>query len=483
MPADHGLGRACRVASLALALLLAGTGGHAADAGASRSLGLAVQESTVYTTTDADNGAGPLWDYHASNIARIGDGVWVSGRSTVPGLPPLNNTECKLWTRTDAGWRLVQTLPGLTREPCPIGVLPGGRLLISTNVTLNPRGKAGGGPAQPGLWEYDTTRPDAAPKLSVPQWRKGASLDQFTEHSYRSLAIDRSSGEVFLLQNAGDSHAEWTFRDQAGHWSASGRLDWPMAQVGAGTMPLRVAYMVALVSDRAVHLMGVSDVVEPNSDWREFKRKLTGNPWDYVFRRLYYTWTPDITSEPFRPWTELANHEATAGWIVPGDLWLAPDGILHATWSATGLDERLRDRYFPTRRQSKEIGLATIRDGKILEQQRLLRMLEGRAKLFPHAPRFHATPDGRLFLLFYMGGNEDGRTDLAGNFLAEVRSGRLQTMVRLPMKMPLAWYVVATSRLGNAPSDFLDILGNARGEELVIRHARVRIPAVDQASR
>lgn len=483
MFAETALHLVCRLARLGRMLLLAGASSLAVAASSSHGSGPVVQESTVYTTADADNGAGPLWDYHTSNVARIGDTVWVSGRNTVPGLPPLNNTECKLWTQMAGGWRLVHTLPGLTREPCPIGVLPGGRLVISTNATLNPRGKAGGGPAQPGLWEYDTTHPDAPPTLSVPQWRKGANLDQFTEHSYRSLAVDRSRGEIFLLQNAGDSHAEWTFRDHSGKWSASGRLDWPMAQAGAGTMPLRVAYVVALISDRAVHLMGVSDVVEPNPEWRAFKRKLTGNPWDYVFRRLYYTWTPDITSAPFRPWIELANYEATAGWILPGDLWLAPNGVLHATWSATGLDERLRDRYFPGLRQSREIGLAAIRDGKILDQQQLLRMQEGRAKLFPRTPRFHATPDGRLFLLFYMGGNEDDRNDLSGNFLAEVGGDLLQTMVRLPMKVPLSWYVVASSRLGTAPSDSLDVLGNARGEELVIRHARVPIPVGGEVGR
>ena len=109
-----------------------------------------VTESTVYTTLPANNGAGPLWDFNATNIARIGDTVWVSGLNTVAGLPPLNNTECNLWKKTaDAPWEQVLTLPGLTREPCPMGVLQGQRLIISTNATLNPPGKPGGGPAQP----------------------------------------------------------------------------------------------------------------------------------------------------------------------------------------------------------------------------------------------------------------------------------------------------------------------------------------------
>ncbi|MDX9954694.1 MAG: hypothetical protein RBT75_11385 [Anaerolineae bacterium] len=460
---------------LMLLLLLAGASGLAVAASPSPGLGSVVRESTVYTTADADNGAGPLWDYHASNVARVGDTVWVSGRNTVLGLPPLNNTECNLWTRTAAGWRLVHTLPGLTREPCPIGVLPGGRIVISTNVTRNVRGKAGGGPAQPGLWEYDTTHADAKPELSVPQWRKGASLDQFTEHSYRSLAIDRSRGEIFLLQNAGDSHAEWTFRDHAGNWPASGRLDWPVIRTQANTMPLRVAYVVALVSNRAVHLMGVSDVIEPNPEWRSFKRKLTGNSWDYVFRRLYYTWSPDITSVAFRPWIELANYEATAGWIVPGDLWLASDDTLYLTWSATALDERLRDRYFPHQRQSKAIELATVRNGKIASKRQLIRFEDGVAGWYPNTPRFHATSDGRLSLFLYMHDYRGLREKLTGNFLIELSGDRIKKINPLPMEAPLGWYVVASDRLGNTPSDFLDVLGNEPGQELVVRHAEVQI--------
>ena len=45
--------------------------------------------------------------------------------------------------------------------------------------------------------------------------------------------------------------------------------------------------------NRAVHFVGVSDVLEPNPAWRKFKRELTGQQWDYDFRRLFYTWTPD----------------------------------------------------------------------------------------------------------------------------------------------------------------------------------------------
>ena len=162
------------------------------------------------------------------------------------------------------------------------------------------------------------------------------------------------------MQNVGNSHAEWAFRDNRGAWPAQGRLDWPVKTINDRAIPLRVCYVVALVKDRAVHLLGVSDVVEPNEDWREFKRKLTSKPWDYVFRNLYYTWTPDVTREPFRPWLEVASRESTAGRITPGDLWLDSNGAVHVAWEDVALDERLQERFFPDIQQRNEIAYGSF---------------------------------------------------------------------------------------------------------------------------
>lgn len=458
-------------------VLAMGTTCFGASALSGGALDVQVQESSVYVTTDAHNGADPLWNYHDSNIARTGETVWVSGLHTVPGLPPLNNTECKLWEQTATGWRLAYTLPGLTREPCAIGVLHGTRLVVSTNATLNPRGQAGGGPVQPALWEYDTARPNEPPVISLPRWRSEAQLEKFTEHSYRSLAVDGKRGEIFMLRNVGQSHAEWTFRNSQGQWSSQGRLDWPLMTMSVGRdQPRRIAYVVALVSNRAVHLMGVSDVVEPNQEWRALKYELTGREWDYVFRRLYYTWTPDITSVPFRPWLELENYESTAGWIVPGDLWLAEDGVIHAVWAATALDERLRDRYFPGQLQRREIGYATILDGRITKRRRLMEAREGRSQPSPITPRFFPTPDGRLFLLFSSLGQGPVATRRVANYLAEIRGAMLGPAVRVPLNNPLSQYVIATPRLGNSQSFMMDMLGrNSGSEQITLWHANIQL--------
>lgn len=437
---------------------------------------VSVRESTVYTTTDARNGAGPLWNFSSSNIARIGDTVWVSGLRTVPGLPPLNNTECTLWKQTgSAAWSQVATLPGLTREPCPIGVLNGTRLVISTNPTLNPPGKPGGGPARPGLWEYDPARPDQPPVISEPQWRPGAPVDKFTEHSYRSLAVDGARGEIFLMQNIGYTHAEWTFRNSQGQWSSQGKLDWPVKTIGGKDVRLRVCYTVALVHDRAVYLLGVSDVVEPNAEWRDYKRKLTGKEWDYVFRNLYYTWTPDITSVPFQPWLEVASREETAGRITPGDLWLAPDSVVHAVWEEAATDDRLRTKYFPDRPQKKSIGYAAIADGRMVVESQLSAGNPGHSSEVAHWPRIHALSDGNISVLVYVDGVGADGARISNNTILRIRNGHVVESVNIPIKNPLTQYVTSTPRAGGIFESGLDILGFMPGNLQTLLHAEIGI--------
>lgn len=435
---------------------------------------VSVQESMVYSTADARNGAGPLWNFSSSNIARIGDTVWVSGLNTVTGMPPLNNTECTLWKQAGAGWIQIATLPGLTREPCPIGVLNGERLVISTNPTLNPPGKQGGGPARPGLWEYDPARPDQPPVITEPKWRPGAPVDKFTEHSYRSMAVDGARGEIFLMQNIGYTHAEWTFRNSQGQWASQGKLDWPVKNIGGRDTPLRVCYTVALIRDRAVHLLGVSDVMEPIPEWRAFKKILTGKQSDYVFRNLYYTWTPDITSVPFQPWLEVASREETAGRIVPGDLWLGSDDVVHAVWEEAVLDARLRKKFFPAREQVESIGYARIRVGRILERSALLANTPELNGGIPHSPRLHVTPVGKIFLFLNRDGPSTQEPKVAGNVLIQLKSGVPLSQRELPFS-PANEYVIATSRLGNSPSKTLDVLSNKRGDWGVQRHLRINI--------
>src|SRR5262249_33674396 len=145
---------------------------------------------------------------------------------------------------------------------------------------------------------------------------------RFTEHSYRSFAADLDAGEFILFQNIDYTHAEWTFRDRAGKWAAHGQLKWPWGAEYDQPQPIRTCYPDVALKNRAVHFFGVSDVQEPYKAWRDFKHELTGQHWDYDFRRLFYTWSPDVTKEPFHEWIEIASRDKTCGWVAPCDLWL-----------------------------------------------------------------------------------------------------------------------------------------------------------------
>ena len=90
------------------------------------------------------------------------------------------------------------------------------------------------------------------------------------------------------------THAEWAFRGGDGQWAAKGRLVWPWGGEYDKPQPIRVCYPNVAIRGRQVHFCGVSDIGEPYSKWRDYKRKLTGREWDYDFRRLFYTWTDDI---------------------------------------------------------------------------------------------------------------------------------------------------------------------------------------------
>lgn len=122
---------------------------------------------------------------------------------------------------------------------------------------------------------------------------------------------------------------------------------------------------VALKGRRA--FCGVSDIVEPNKEWKTFKHELTGREWDYAFRRLFYTWSPDMTKGQFQDWVEIANRDQTAGWITPaiyGSPLMAPR--ISFGWKKA-LDERL-SALLPDAKQRYELNYAgfTRRQGGII---------------------------------------------------------------------------------------------------------------------
>ncbi|MGA2035356.1 MAG: hypothetical protein ABSG68_24170, partial [Thermoguttaceae bacterium] len=207
-----------------------------------------------------------------------------------------------------------------------------------------------------------------------------------------------------------------------------------------------------------------------------YKLKLTGQKWDYDFRRLFYTWTDDITTSKFHPWVEIASRDKTCGWIDPGDLYMAPDGTVHILWTERAIDERLRKDFFPSEKQSHALQYAVLQAGKTISRRMLLKAEEGGAGEIPGRARFHVTPDGRLFAFYYVHGKDAAGKAVSENRITELRPDETNgPVVRVPLKQPFQEYFTATVRAGSPPLTMLDILGQRINASNVVSYARIRV--------
>ena len=252
-------------------------------------------------------------------------------------------------------------------------------------------------------------------------------------------------------------------------------MDWPWGAEYDKPQPVRVCYPNVALKNRTLHFCGVSDIVEPCEKWLAFKREMTGLEWDFDFRRLFYTWSPDISTGRFAEWVEVSSRDATAGWITPGDMWVAPDGAVHVVWCEKAIDERLRERFFPGAVQSYAVKYAVIQEGEVTRRRTLMESVEGTSAETPAQPRFQATPQDRLFACYYVNGTDAAGQDVSENRVLELcPDGTVGPTVVLPLEHPIRSFFTATTRAGSPPSDELDMLGIPPDDNCV-RHARVRL--------
>lgn len=427
----------------------------------------------VYSYREANNGAGPMWCSGSTCLVRANGRAFVSTLELIDGAQPLSNCRWTLRMEGPQGWQTLRVDNEHTREPSPLATLADGRVYVSTNPAI--AAPDGGGTPQiiPQLWQFSATNSASPPVVLAPKWD---GTPPFTDHSYRSFAADGEKGELLLFHNIGYTHAEWAFLDRAGNWAARGRLTWPWGKEYEKPEPIRICYSTVALRDRAVHFFGVSDIIEPRPEWRAFKRKLTGQEWDYDFRRLFYTSTADITKTPFSEWIEVASRESTAGHLFPCDLRLAPDGSAHVLWTETALDERLRPTFFPGEKQSHALWYAIIAKGKVVLRRRLLVNEENSATLMVTAARFYESVDHRLFVVCHAMTGKGQSPKIDENQLFEIKAGAVASVpVRLPLEKPFISFFTATPRAGSPLSPYLEMFGQQRGDPNAIHYARLRL--------
>lgn len=411
-----------------------------------------IAEEEVYTFVNPDNGSGPMWAYGSTEIVRSGDAVFVCQMETGAGIPPLSNTRWRLLKRADGGWRVVAEPDRfIQREPCPLAVIRD-TLFLSVNDSTQPPGTKYGN-CEPHVLRFRFNGDAVEQTKLTPVWKKQHT---FTDHSYRGFAADPETGQIVML----NIDAE-TSEQNACLMTPDGRT------IGSASVnfPIRACYPQVALRGNAVHVLAIGDIVEPVAEWKAYKFEQTQRSWDYVFRILYYTSTPDITRQGFATPLEIANVDATGGAISNQDLWISPDGAAYILYTEREVASALlRDRFFPGKSIIASLHLAVVKDGAVASRTVLY---PGSETIQPACARFHAAADGAVYAVLYASGPD------AGNKLLQVHPPvENPPLIPIPAQEPLPSFCLANVRAGNPPSDTIDLLGQV-GDTL--RYMQVRL--------
>jgi hypothetical protein len=446
------------VAVIHLCLLCA-----AGDAGAQKKRCAVEIEEVVTAYTPADNGAGPLWCYGSTVIARRADDVFLSIIETGKDVPPLCNTRWQLWHRSSDGWRVEQSENEYRqREPCPIAVLQRGPVFLSVNPSIEPVGTKYGH-CEPLVLEFDPANLSAGAKTHTPAWAEGS---YFTDHSYRGFTADGANGELLLLNiNAKTSAQFVSYRDGQGKWHAKGKIEFP----------IRACYPQVALRNGSAHVMAIGDIVEPVEEWRKLKFEVLKRDWDYVFRRLFYTYNKSIRTSDFCTPIEIDTVEETGGHIQNLDLYVDEAGAAHLLYLKRPHQyEFIRDKYFPGQAMTARLEYAVVKEGKVVSSGTLAQTPQGAAGFEPSFGRFHVTSNGDLYVIA-AGTSIEKDQRLSGNYLGRIGArGEQPAFERIELKHPFHNFFTNTLRGGSAPSDVIDLFGTA-DDNPNLRYARIGI--------
>jgi hypothetical protein len=429
----------------------------------SQSSAIVEVEEGVTTCESPGNGAGPFWCYGSPLIVRNGDDVFVSAMETGEDVPLLCNTRWRIFRKHgDDSWEMVQMSEKFNeREPCPLIGFYDGRLFLSVNPSTQPSGTKYG-ECDPHLLEFSTANPKKPVTPIRPIWDDDTF---FTDHSYRGIAVDGEKGEILSLNiHARSSDQFWSFRDASGEWTHHGRI----------TFPIRSCYPQVALKNKAGHILAIGDIVEPNEEWQKYKFEKTGASWDYVFRRLFYSWTPDVTKKGFSEPIEVDELESTSGHILNLDLWIDDEGQAHLLYRKQTVQSTLmRDKFFPDTPITISLEYVVINDGKIIKRKTLFKGGEGASSEIPGYARFHISSNGKLFAVYYCSGKDEDGKAISENRLVQIIPEGDNKSVTIPLQKPFGMFFTAIQRGGSKPSDVIDLYGPGSGTEL--RYVRINM--------
>lgn len=423
-------------------------------------------EEVVTKYTPANNGAGPLWCYGSTVIARKGNDLYLSIIETGKDVPLLCNTRWQLWHRLAGGWKIAQSEKDYRqREPCPIAVCQKGTVFLSVNPSIEPPGVKYGR-CRPLVLEFNPKASASAAKIHQPAWADGA---YFTDHSYRGFAADGAKGELLLLNiNARTGEQFVSYCDSSGRWHQKGKIKFP----------IRSCYPQVGLRDRTAAVLAIGDIVEPVEEWQKLKFEKLKRKWDYVFRRLFYTYNTDIRSNDFVTPVEIDTVEKTAGHIRNFDLYIDETGATHLLYLKRPHQYSfIRDKYFPGQSMTTHLEYAVAKGGKVMSRKTLVETPKDSKGLEPSYGRFHIDSKGALWIIA-AGTMIDGANRTFGNYIGRISPGKSgPKFVRIALRHPFRTFFTNTVRGGSEPSDIIDIFGIA-DDNPNLRYARIRLETV-----
>ena len=455
-------------------------------------------EEVVDTYIHPMNNTYPLWNYGNPTIVRDGQNVYVSIPLTNEADKSFLKTRLQVFVKRGEGPFVREYVAERSdqREPCPIARLGEGDIVVSVNLGIVPFrvGRAAIGPetmwyCEPYVLRFREGQDMMFPEVLKPRWDEDWP---FTDHSYRGIATDPVNHEMFVANLEGFlwkpgylGRFHWAFMDADGKWASNGLLEFPR----------RVGYPLSAIRNRNVHFVGTSDIDEPNQVWMDYKREVTGQNWDFDFRILYHTETPDIATTPFSTPLEVENVDDTSGHIHHEDLYLAPDGTAHILYLVKNCWKRyMRDKFFPGMPLTVKLVHARVKDGKVLGKTVLAECVENPESTYvsgglrigpanggdefntdtplPDGGSFVTLADGRVFVIYHQSGQNPAGEDVSGDYCVQVLPEPSET-VKLDVRYPLKTFYAAALRDGSEQCDCADLFGLTDGGDLDLRYMRL----------
>ncbi len=415
-----------------------------------------MKATTICKTIPFENGAGPMWCYGNSTIVRVGDNIFATNMRVLPERKRHNRTSLEVYAKRGGGeWTLEYYDEGVyQREPCPVMYL-GGTLI---GVTVNPitieipaDQEYMLAPCQPRIYIFDTADKLRLVRTVVPEWDDPTY--EFVDHSYRSHAVDKVRGDIFLadqyyLGNGEGAHC-WTLLDKDFKTIRFGKLDFAE----------RSCYHNICIRDGETYVFAVQDIHEPNKEWADYKLKMTGNEWDYDFRTIFLNYSSDIRNTDFAPSLVITEREATCGHVSNLDCTFTPNGdVLFLCASKRIWHDFMRDKFFPDTKFDNVLELVRLRKGKIIGRSILdvSNEFDGKNPTTGYAGGFHITPDGKEYL-FFAKSNTVPQDDLGdGIYLCEVNGTTVDTPKKIYSGNTAYSIFTSRTRLGSETSNIID---------------------------